>query len=360
MTKMIVSAGCLQNNDDFSAHKHFWTGMRIVNTKHNILLCLISLAAVISFPDAARPQIVNAPAQNHASNDYTLRVDADLVILSATVLDSHNALVSRLVKEDFHIYEDHILQQIKDFSHEDIPVTVGLIIDNSGSMASKRADVIAAALSFARSSNSQDQMFVINFNENVSYGLPAGIPFTDKLDQLQFALSDIKAIGETALYDAIAVALDHLQQGSCDKKVLILISDGDDNASKHTLAQVIEMARHSGAIIYAIGIFDEQDGDQNPGVLKRFAKETGGEAFFPESSKELALICEGIARDIRNQYTLTYVPTITKQNGGYRVIDVNASSPKHGHLSVRTRPGYFVPLMPPPPELGTIGHDSHN
>jgi VWFA-related protein len=321
---------------------------------------MIALAVLIAFPGAAWSQIVNAPSQNHASNDYTLRVDADLVILSATVLDRHNALVSGLDKEDFQVYEDHILQQIKDFSHEDLPVTVGLVIDNSGSMASKRADVIAAALSFARSSNPRDQMFVVNFNENVSYGLPAGIPFTDRPDQLQLGLSDIKVIGETALYDAIAVALDHLKQGNCDKKVLILISDGGDNASKHTLAQVIEMARRSGAIIYAIGIFDEQDGDQNPGVLKRFAKETGGEAFFPESSKELALICEGIAHDIRNQYTLAYIPKILKQDGRYRVIDVKVSSPRHGHLSVRTRLGYFVPFMLAPPGLGTVEHDSHN
>ena len=274
-------------------------------------------------------------------------------------MNRHNALVSGLVKDDFQVYEDHALQKIMNFTHEDLPVTDGLVIDNNGSMASKRTDVIGAALSFARSSNPHDQIFVVNFNENVSYGLPAGIPFTDKLDQLQLGLSDIKAIGETALYDAIAVALDHLQQGNCDKKVLVLISDGGDNASKHTLPQVIELARNSGAIIYAIGIIDEQDGDQNPGVLKRFAKETGGEAFFPESSKELALICEGISRDVRNQYTLVYIPTISKQNGGYRVIDVKASSPKHGQLSVRTRPGYFVPLMPLPPGSGMVGHDSH-
>jgi VWFA-related protein len=193
----------------------------------------------------------------------------------------------------------------------------------------------------------------------VSYGLPAGIPFTDRPDQLQLGLSDIQAIGQTALYDAIAMALDHLQQGSSDKKVLILISDGGDNASKHNLAQVIEMARHSGAIIYAIGIFDEQDGDQKPDVLKRFAKETGGEAFFPQSSKELSLICEGIARDIRNQYTLAYVPKILKQDGGYRVIDVKVSSTSRGRLSARTRTGYFVPSMLPDTGLGTAGHDFH-
>jgi len=360
MTKVIVSAKQLENNANLSTGRHFWTGMHIAKTRNNLLLCLIAFAALIVFPDAAWSQIVSASSQDHTSNDYTLRVDANLVVLSVTVLNHDNALVSGLVNNDFQIYENHVLQQIKDFSHEDLPVSVGLVIDNSGSMASKRTDVIAAALSFARSSNPRDQMFVVNFNENVSFGLPPGIPFTDKLDQLQFGLSNIRAIGETALYDAIAVALDHLQQGSCDKKVLILISDGGDNASKHTLSQVIEMARRSGAIIYAIGIFDEQDGDQNPGVLKRFAKETGGEAFFPESSKELALICDGIAHDIRNQYTLAYVPTITTQTGAYRVIDVKVSSPRHGHLSARTRPGYFVPLAFSPPVSGMVGHDSHN
>jgi VWFA-related protein len=268
-------------------------------------------------------------------------MNANLVILNATVVDRHNALVSGLAKEDFQIYENRVLRQIKYFSHEDVPVAVGLVIDNSGSMGQKRADVIAAALLFAQTSNPRDQMFVVNFNERVTYGLPPAMPFTDRLDQMRIALSSIRTIGETALYDAIAAALDHLQQSKCDKKVLILISDGGDNASKHSLAQAIEMAKHSAAIIYAIGIFDEQDGDRNPGVLKRFAKETGGEAFFPESSNEIPSICSGIARDIRNQYTLAYVPLISKSDAEFRVVDVRATAPVRGRLTVRTRTGYF-------------------
>jgi VWFA-related protein len=177
---------------------------------------------------------------------------------------------------------------------------------------------------------------------------------------LQRALSTIHTIGETALYDAIASALDHLKQGKCDKKVLIVISDGGDNASKHSLAQVIEMAKASEAIIYTIGIFDEQDGDQKPGVLKRFAKETGGEAFFPASSKEIASICEGIAHDIRNQYTLAYVPANSDQDGGYRTVEVKASAPGRGRLSVRTRTGYLVPPAHSSQPLKEVGHDSHN
>jgi VWFA-related protein len=293
------------------------------------------------------------------SGNYTIRMESNLVVLSATVVDRHNALVSGLGKNDFQVYENRVLQEIKHFSHEDVPVAVGLVIDNSASMGQKRENVIAAALSFAQSSNPQDQMFVVNFNEHVTYGLPPEMPFTDRRDRLRLALSAINTIGETALYDAIATALDHLKQSKCDKKVLILITDGGDNASAHSLAQVSEMAKHSAAIIYAIGIFDERDGDQNPGVLRRFAKETGGEAFFPESSKEIPSICDGIARDIRNQYTLAYVPTISRQDTGYRVVDVRASAPAHGHLVVRTRTGYFLPSDSPPFGSRNIGHDFH-
>jgi VWFA-related protein len=259
-------------------------------------------------------------------------------------MDQHKVLVAGLNKDNFHIYEDHVLQTIKHFSHEDVPVTVGLVIDNSGSMGPKRADLISAALSFAQSSNPRDQIFVVNFNEHVTYGLPANIPFTDRRDQLQLALSTIQTIGETALYDAIAAALDHLKQSTCDKKVLIVIGDGGDNASRISLAQVLDRSRNSSAMIYTIGIFDEQDSDQNPGVLKRFARETGGEAFLPQSSKEVASICQDIARDIRNQYTLAYVPSVPLRTGGYRSVEVKASSPGHGRLSVRTRTGYSVPV----------------
>jgi VWFA-related protein len=338
-----------------SVATRFRAGIRI-GLRNYPLPCLLALVLSFSLPDAALSQDANS-AEKNSNGDYTLRVNANLVILSATVLDHHNALVSGLDKGDFQIFENHVLQPIKHFSHEDIPVTVGLVIDNSGSMGPKRADVIEAALSFARSSNPRDQMFVVNFNENVSFGLPADIPFTDRQDQLRRALAAIHTIGETALYDAIATTLDHLKQGRCDKKVLIVISDGGDNASKLSLARIVEMAKASDAIIYTIGIFDERDGDQNPGVLKRFAKETGGEAFFPESSNEIASICEGIARDIRNQYTLAYAPSILKQDGGYRVIDVTVSARGHGRLSVRTRTGYFVPPAPLTPALRKVGHD---
>jgi Ca-activated chloride channel family protein len=275
-------------------------------------------------------------------DDYTISVNVDVVVLHATVQDRHGNLVSGLGKTNFRIYEDGVLQTIKYFSHEDIPVTVGLVVDNSGSMGSKRADVIAAALAFARSSNPQDQMFVVNFNEKISFGLPKNVLFTDKVAQLEVALSRIAADGETALYDAVAAALDHLKLGNRDRKVLIVISDGGDNASKHKLVEIMTAAGQPDATIYTIGIFDEEDGDSKPHVLKQLASNTGGEAFFPESSKDVLPICKRIAHDIRNQYTLAYVPTNRKRDGTYRVVRLEAITTGNRRSSARTRTGYFA------------------
>ena len=211
-------------------------------------------------------------AQNPSPADYTIGVNVDMVVLQATAVDHKGALVSGLDKDNFQIYEDGALQPIKHFSHADIPVTVGLVIDNSGSMRPKRHDVIAAALAFARSSNPQDQMFVVNFNERVSFGLPGTIPFTDQVAQLEVALSRTNADGQTALYDAMAVALDHLKKGNRDKKVLIVISDGGDNASARGLSEVLKKAALSSAVVYTVGIFDEEDPDRNTRALTRLAR----------------------------------------------------------------------------------------
>ena len=309
--------------------------------------CLVALFGLIVLLSLARPQ-ETSPSQSRRGDEYTIRVNADSVVLHATVQNRNGILVSGLGKDNFQVYEDGVLQQIDYFSHEDIPVTVGLVVDNSGSMRPKRPEVIAAALAFARSSNPQDQMFVVNFNELVSLGLPADTPFTDQAAQLEVALSRIAADGETALYDAVAAALEHLKKGNQDKKVLIVISDGGDNASKHNLAQIMAMAGHPDAIIYTIGLFIAEDPDRNPGVLKRLAKDTGGEAFLPESVGEVLPICQRIARDIRNQYTIAYAPANRKQDGTYRVIQVKAKAPGNGGLIVRTRAGYYAPSKPQP------------
>jgi len=327
------------------AAKLFSTGVRNGNAWATGLRCLVALFFLVALSSVARPQ--EGPLSNRRPRaPYTIRVSVGLVVLHATVQNHRGNLVAGLGQDDFQVYENGVLQQIKYFRHDDIPVTAGLVIDNSGSMGPKVPEVVVAALAFARSSNPQDQMFVVNFNEHVRFALPQNTPFTDQPGQLQVALSYIKADGETALYDAIAAALEHLKSGNRDKKVLIVVSDGGDNASHHKLSQIMATARQSDAIIYTLGLFDQDDPDKNPRVLKQLARETGGEAFLPESLSEVVPICEQIARDIRNQYTIAYVPTDGKQDGTYRAIQVKAEAAHRGRLFVRTRTGYTVPLKP--------------
>jgi Ca-activated chloride channel family protein len=220
---------------------------------------------------------------------------------------------------------------------------VGLVVDNSGSMKPKRAEVVAATLDFASASNPQDEMFAVNFNDSVSFDLPRNTPFTDQPAQLRLALSGIEATGRTALYDAVSDAVEHLKRGSHEKKALIVVSDGGDNISRHTLSETLALAVKSDAIIYTIGIFDPDDPDQNPHVLKELAKATGGDVFLPETTKEVLTICRRIALEIRNQYTVTYSSTNKKSDGSYRKIKVKVDSPDHGHVAVRARAGYYAP-----------------
>jgi VWFA-related protein len=186
-------------------------------------------------------------------------------------------------------------------------------------------------------------MFVVNFNEKVSLGLPAAVRFTDSTTEPGNAVEATATRGQTALYDAIAKGLEQLKAGSRDKKVLVVVSDGGDNASARTLAQVMELAGQSSAVIYTVGIFDESDQESNPGVLKRLAQATGGEAFLPERIGDVVAICERIARDIRHQYTIGYVPVNPAHDGAYHAIRVLARAKgHHDKLSVRTRTGYIA------------------
>ncbi len=347
MTEITSSATCVHRLVQLRALERFGARTHISKRFASTLrssVSLVVLTAATSFAWAQESSSSNSlPAE-----PFTMKVSVDMVVLRATVLDRKNTLVSGLSKDDFHVYEDGVLQTIKYFSHEDIPVTVGLVIDNSGSMNPKLRDVVAAALVFARSSNPQDQMFVVNFNERVSFGLPDNTLFTDQVASLEVALSTVKANGETALYDAVAVAIEHLKKGDRDKKVLIVISDGGDNASKHKLSDIMALVGKPDVIIYTIGIFDEQDADRNPGVLKQLAKDTGGAAFLPVSLNEVAPVCERIAHDIRSQYTISYVPTNRNRDGNYRVVKVQANAPGRGRLLVRTRTGYFAPAQSKP------------
>ena len=227
-------------HSEMSAHRTERFSTRIRNAAKNACVIAWLAGVMVLVPNSYTAGAQGSqPSQSSIGSEYTFKLNANMVILNAAVLDSRDVLVSGLIKDDFQVYEDGVLQQIEDFSHEDTPITAGILVDNSGSMASKRADVIAAALAFAQSSNPEDQMFVVNFNNQVSFGLPEDKPFTDSPDQLQLALPNVKAIGGTALYDGIAAGLEHLKQGNREKKVLILISDGGENASERSYADVI-------------------------------------------------------------------------------------------------------------------------
>ncbi len=280
-------------------------------------------------------------AQTPPPEAFQISVNVDLVVLQATVHDRKGGFAPNLKEPDFQIYEDGAKQSIRLFRHEDIPVTVGLVIDHSGSMHPKLAHVVEGARTFVRASNPQDQMFVVNFNDNVTLGLPGAEPFTDRPEELEAAISKTPAVGQTKLYDAVVQALDRLQTGTYAKKVLVVISDGGDNASVLKLAAVLKKAEESSAVIYTIGIFEDEDPDRNPDVLRKLARATGGEAFFPRQLDDVVADCENIARDIRHQYTLGYAPGGAAKPGAFRSIRVVASSAGSGKLLVRARAGYI-------------------
>jgi Ca-activated chloride channel homolog len=298
----------------------------------------LALAAPLLIGFACYAQTQVSPEDAGA---YKISVNVDLVVLHATVRDRQGAFVPDLGKEDFAVFEDGKSQAIRSFSHEDIPVTVGLVVDHSGSMKRKIAEVVTAARSFVQTSNPQDRLFVVNFNERVTLGLPDTVSFTSRIDQLEFAILNTPADGMTALYDAAVEGLERFQAGSRDKGALIVVSDGGDNASKHTLDQLLKLAEQSSVVVYTIGVFDQDDVDRNPGVLRRLARTTGGEAFFPEKLDDVVAICERIAHDIRNQYTIGYVSSNVEKPGAFRTIRVTAGGAA-GRLQVRTRSGYIA------------------
>ena len=286
------------------------------------------------------------------TQEYKIRTDVNLVVLSAAVTDGQGRHVPGLRKENFGLREDDNTQEITLFAAEDAPVTVGLVVDSSASMRPKRAATVAAALAFVQSSNPADEIFVVNFNEKVQWGLPPSIPFSGDPSLLTAALRQSSASGRTALYDAIAAGLAHLSRGAHDRKALVVFSDGGDNSSRSTFDQTLDLVQHSDATVYTIGLFDDHDDDRNPGVLKRLAKVTGGAAFLPGGAMGIDQICRQIARDLRSRYTLGYVPSPTPKAGFFRKIRVTAAAPGYGKLFVRTRSGYLAAGAGPPSREG--------
>jgi len=270
--------------------------------------------------------------------------DTRLVVCNTTVVDKTGHLVTDLSKSNFTVLENGQPQQIRDFRHEDVPVSLGLVIDNSGSMRDKRAKVAAASLALVKDSNKDDEVFVVNFNDEAFLDLPHQKDFTNDISELEEALTRIDSRGGTAMRDAIRMSIDHLKEKSRrNKRVLVVVTDGDDNSSVISLENLVKASQQSEVLIYAVGLLNDEEkraASRAKRALNELTETTGGEAFFPKELAEVDRIAHQVAHDIRNQYTIVYSPSNQAMDGSYRKIQIQVNAP--GKPQVRTRSGYYA------------------
>ena len=294
-------------------------------------------------PDITGYTLRPGEIQQQKSGVYTLREDVDEVQLNCTVVDEEGRLVKDLDRGDFHVWEDDVPQTILSVRHEDVPVSIGILVDNSGSMRDKRASVNAAALELVRISNPDDAALVVNFSDHAYLDQD----LTSNIHELERGLLRVDSKGSTALYDAVVASADELaQHAKQHKQVVLIITDGVDNASRLTLEQAIHrVQRLGGPVVYTVGLlFDDVNKDKSARArqaLETLSADTGGIAYFPSSLQEVNQIAEEVARDIRNQYTIGYHSTKPASLGGYRTVRVEAKTSKHRRLVVRTRTKYY-------------------
>ena len=281
-----------------------------------------------------------APAAQEPQPRTVFSSRSELVALHVSVIDRKAEFVAGLPQGAFTIYEDGKKQEIAFFENSDTPVTVGLVIDNSGSMTRTRDAVIDAGMAFAQASNPADEMFVVHFNERVWPGLIPPATFTTDRDQLRVALMRSTARGQTALFDAVVTGLKRLESGTRQKKALVVVSDGGDNASRARFPEVLEAALRMDALIYSLGLYDQYDTDANPELLRKLARSTGAEAFFPRRPSDVGSILTRIARELRSGYTIGYVPSVSLSRSGFRRIEVAVRTPDGRKLDARARTGY--------------------
>lgn len=281
---------------------------------------------------------------------FTIRSDVRLVLLDVSVTNREGGLVAALTQNNFRVFDNGRPMDLNVFANDDVPVTVGILVDESYSMGPKREDVLTAALTFIEASNPRDEVFVLNFNDTVRRGLPHGVLFSDNVGQLRAALERGRPEGKTAFNDAVVAGLRQLEQGKRDKKTLVVISDGGDNASLSNRQEMLGRVEKSAATIYSIGLFDAGDPDRNPGILKQLAKLTGGEAYFPETPAGMIPVCRDIATSIRTRYTLGYRPPADAATHTRHRIRVDVTAAGRGRLMARTRTGYWSEAMQSPQE----------
>ena len=307
---------------------------------------LITFAAAVSAASALLGQ-PGKPAAKPLSQDDTgtiFRTDTRLVVLPTTVMDKNGHLVTTLPREAFTVLENGVQQEIKQFKREDVPVSMGLIIDNSGSMRDKRAKVEAAALALVKASNPEDEVFIVNFNDEAFLDNPHGKDFTSDVKEMEDALTRIDSRGGTAMRDAIRMSIDHVKEKAHkDKKVLVVVTDGNDNSSVVGLEDLVKAAQQSEVLIYAVGLLTDEErreAKRAEKALEALAEATGGETFFPRDVSEVERIANQVAHDIRNQYTIAYTPSNQAMDGSFRQIKVTVKAP--GNPTVHARSGYYA------------------
>jgi VWFA-related protein len=308
-------------------------------------LFVSTVCAQLPVPVAPPPPPPGQDA-NSGKQGSKLTFNVDLVVLHTTVLDDRQRFADGLKSENFRVFEDKVEQKLSVFKREDVPVSMGLVIDNSGSMRDKRPRVNEAAITLVQASNPSDEAFVVNFNDD--FYLDLDKDFTNNIPELKEALERIDSRGSTALYDAIIGSLDHLKKASKDKRVLLIVTDGEDNTSHNSLEKTIREIQRTDTVIYAIGLLSQErkkEAKRAKKALEQIAAASGGVSYFPEDVEDVHHICEQVAHDIRNQYILAYYPTNTRRDGTFRAVNVEVIPPRgRGKLVPRTRNGYYAPL----------------
>jgi len=307
-------------------------------------MCASGVQAQLPLPTTTPPP----PGQDAGKQGSKIVMNVDLVVLHTTVLDDRQRFADGLKSENFRVFEDKVEQKLSVFKREDVPVSMGLVIDNSGSMRDKRPRVNEAAITLVQASNPQDEAFVVNFNDD--FYLDLDKDFTSSIPELKEALERIDSRGSTALYDAIIGSIDHLKKASKDKRVLLVVTDGEDNTSRNSLEKTIREIQKTDTVIYTIGLLSQENGRAKKKArkaLEDIAKASGGLSYFPENVEDVHNICEQVAHDIRNQYILAYYPTNNKRDGTFRSVTVEVIPPRgRGRLVARTRNGYYAPNAP--------------
>ncbi len=292
------------------------------------------MAVLAVIPIAAQPK------DSRADETTTFRADTRLVVLHAAVVDESGHLLMNLTEKAFRVFENGVAQPIKRFLREDVPVSMGLIVDNSGSMDTRRLEVEASALGLVKASNPQDEVFIVNFNDEAFLEQP----LTGDIKKLERGLARIDSIGGTAMRDAIRMSIDYLKEnGTRDKKVLVVVTDGDDNNSSGTLKDLIKAAQQGEVLIYTVGLLSEdqkREARRATRALNAIAEATGGKSYYPKKLKDVAGACQQAARDIRSQYVIEYSPTNGALDGSFRQVKVVAIAPNQP--IVRTRSGYYA------------------